>query len=140
MPCVWEILTTTRLVPLRSSLALWYTTMVLNPHNCTYLSAPGYEYESVCHICLRLLIYLPRFPTRREVEAANNNRLRSLPSNAVTFESLDIPGRDASGNPTSNEAMNRLLERMVVLQTVQLKVWVACTSLFLIQPLNSFFQ
>jgi ATP-dependent DNA helicase PIF1 len=53
------------------------------------------------------------FPTRAEVESANNKRLRALPGEAVVFAAKD------SGEPSLRD---RLLQHMMAPKTIELKV------------------
>jgi len=62
------------------------------------------------------------YPTRSEVERANNTRLAQITENPVNFQAVDRPGLDEEGNPrVSLQEMERLLDRLVALPTVVLK-------------------
>lgn len=64
------------------------------------------------------------YPTRSEVEKANNTRLAQIIENPVSFCADDRPGLDEEGNPrVSFQEMERLLDRLVALPTVVLKVF-----------------
>jgi hypothetical protein len=64
-----------------------------------------------------------RYPTRSEVEKANNSRLAQISENPVYFYAVDRPGLDEEGDPrVSLQEMKRLLDRLVALPTVVLKV------------------
>ena len=70
-----------------------------------------------------LLEVICRYPTRSEVERANNTRLAQITENPVYFHAVDRPGLDEDGNPrVSLQEMERLLDRLVALPTVVLKV------------------
>ncbi|KAI0274844.1 hypothetical protein BC834DRAFT_17333 [Gloeopeniophorella convolvens] len=62
------------------------------------------------------------YPTRNEVETSNNSRLDQINSEAVPYLAWDRPGVSASGRPTSDREMERLLERLIALKMVVLKV------------------
>ncbi|EGO28447.1 hypothetical protein SERLADRAFT_458857, partial [Serpula lacrymans var. lacrymans S7.9] len=51
------------------------------------------------------------YPTRKEVDLANSQRLRELPDQIIRYPAADSPGRDSNGRPISHEQMGRLLER-----------------------------
>ncbi len=68
------------------------------------------------------------YALRSEVENANSSRLKNLPGEQHTYRARDIPGIDAYGNPTKSDAMEKLLDRLVVPREVSLKVcstWVS---------------
>lgn len=56
------------------------------------------------------------------MDRANNTRLSSLPGDPHTYRAMDIPGTDANGNTLNYAQMERLLERLVVPQSITLKV------------------
>lgn len=62
------------------------------------------------------------FPTRKEVDHANQYRLARLAGQVLTYEANDFPGIDSKGQPLTREAMDKLLERLVVPKSVQLKI------------------
>ena len=63
------------------------------------------------------------YPTRSEVEKANNTRLAQIAENPVHFYAKDRPGLDEEGKSrVSFQEMERLLDRLVALPTVVLKV------------------
>ncbi|OAX43616.1 hypothetical protein K503DRAFT_680770, partial [Rhizopogon vinicolor AM-OR11-026] len=62
------------------------------------------------------------YPTRAEVDRANQARLNSLPGDSIRYEATDTPGRDSNDNLVSLESMKRLLERLVAQQVIHLKV------------------
>ncbi|KAH7929347.1 hypothetical protein BV22DRAFT_1002943, partial [Leucogyrophana mollusca] len=62
------------------------------------------------------------FPTRREVDAANKQRLDRLPGAVIGYRATDSPGYDSNGRAVPVEQMERLLERLVVPPLVSLKV------------------
>ncbi|KAH9044703.1 hypothetical protein EDB85DRAFT_1854804, partial [Lactarius pseudohatsudake] len=63
------------------------------------------------------------YPTRSEVENANNTHLAQIKENAVPFKAMDLPGLDKDGTPrVTLQEMERLLDRLVALPTVVLKV------------------
>ncbi|KAF5375262.1 hypothetical protein D9758_000092 [Tetrapyrgos nigripes] len=61
------------------------------------------------------------YSTRYEVDKANTFRLDALPDQARTFYGMDLPGQDANGRPVGQDAMNRLLERLIVPRSITLK-------------------
>jgi ATP-dependent DNA helicase PIF1 len=63
-----------------------------------------------------------RYPTRSEVEEANDTRLAQITENTVSFCAVDRPGFDEKGERVSRQKMARLLNRLVALPTVILKV------------------
>ena len=68
-------------------------------------------------------IVVHRYPTRNEVERANNTRLAQITEDPVYFRAVDRPGLDEEGNPrVSLQEMERLLDRLVALPTLVLKV------------------
>ncbi len=76
-----------------------------------------------------------RYPTRSEVEKANNTHLAQIKGNAVHFYAVDRPGLDEKGEPcVTFQEMERLLDRLVALPTVVLKVIRAtcCCCIYLI--------
>lgn len=70
----------------------------------------------------RRLCSISRYPTRREVDNANETRLKQLPDTIHVYQSLDVPGLDSKRERVSQQAMERLLERLVAAKTVSLKV------------------
>lgn len=64
-----------------------------------------------------------RYPLRREVEEANSMRLANLPPPAHSYDSLDIAGHDIRGKLISTEQAQKLLDKLVVLKSVTLKVY-----------------
>lgn len=70
------------------------------------------------HFCSKTI----RYPTRAEVDRANQVKLISLPGDGIKYQATDTPGRDSNDNPVSLESMERLLERLVAQQVVHLKV------------------
>jgi hypothetical protein len=78
----------------------------------------------VYKLLLRIVIsHLRRFSTRREVDNANRTRLRQLDATTHTYEAEEYPGIDSNGNRVGIEAMGRLLERLIVPKSIQLKVF-----------------
>ncbi len=68
-----------------------------------------------------------RYPTRSEVENANNTRLAQIMEKPVQFDAVDYPGYHRDGTRVSFQEMKRLLDRLVALPTLVLKVIpVAC--------------
>lgn len=63
-----------------------------------------------------------RYPTRAEVDRANQAKLISLPGDGIRYQATDTPGRDSNDNRVSLEHMGRLLERLVAQQAIHLKV------------------
>jgi len=61
------------------------------------------------------------FPTRSEVEFSNRTRLEQLPDKVRIYEARDCPGVDSNGNRVTIAHMERLLDRMVALKSVELK-------------------
>ncbi|KAI9462364.1 hypothetical protein BJY52DRAFT_1256490 [Lactarius psammicola] len=61
------------------------------------------------------------YPTRSEVEVANDTRLAQITENPIDFVAVDRPGFDERGNRVSLRKMARLLNRLVALPTVPLK-------------------
>lgn len=61
------------------------------------------------------------FATRREVDNANDTRLKQLSGSLHVYTSMDIPGFDAKDQRISHDQMERLLERLVAAKTVNLK-------------------
>ncbi|KAF8272916.1 hypothetical protein EI94DRAFT_1677246 [Lactarius quietus] len=62
------------------------------------------------------------YPTRVEVEEANDTRLAQITENTVYFYAEDRPGFDERGERVSSRKMARLLNRLVALPTVVLRV------------------
>ncbi|KAG2123604.1 hypothetical protein DEU56DRAFT_47658 [Suillus clintonianus] len=62
------------------------------------------------------------YPTRAEVDVANQRKLFSLPGDGIRYPATDTPGRDSNDNLVSLEHMGRLLERLVAQPIVHLKV------------------
>ena len=63
-----------------------------------------------------------RYPTRKEVDIANETQLRQITSDPHVYSSLDLPGVDSKGQSVSLQAVERLLERMMATKTLTLKV------------------
>ncbi|KAH9050433.1 P-loop containing nucleoside triphosphate hydrolase protein [Lactarius hengduanensis] len=61
------------------------------------------------------------YPTKNEVEDANDTRLAQIAENPVEFNAVDRPGFDERGNPVPLRKMARLLSRLVALPVVSLK-------------------
>ncbi|KAH9004248.1 hypothetical protein EDB86DRAFT_2887630 [Lactarius hatsudake] len=61
------------------------------------------------------------YPTKNEVEDANDTRLAQIAENSVEFNAVDRPGFDERGNPVPLRKMARLLSRLVALPVVSLK-------------------
>lgn len=68
------------------------------------------------------------FPTRKEVDYANQYRLARLPGQSSTYEARDSAGIDSKGQPVNLVARDKLLERLVVPKVVQLKVLIILTK------------
>lgn len=66
--------------------------------------------------------FCARYPTRKEVDNANETQLRQIASDAHVYSSLDLPGVDSKGQPVSAQAVERLLERMIAAKSLTLKV------------------
>lgn len=62
------------------------------------------------------------YPTRKEVQAANEARLMTLASPEHTYKASDEPGLDDAGNPVSTERAKTILNRLVVPEEITLKV------------------
>jgi ATP-dependent DNA helicase PIF1 len=62
------------------------------------------------------------FSTRQEVDNANLSRLKQLNTNPYTYNAMEYPGIDSKGERVTREHMERLLERLVVPKSLQLKV------------------
>lgn len=62
------------------------------------------------------------FPTRREVDAANNLRLSKLGGDSHVYKSHDVPGYDATGMMYPMAKVQGLLERLIAPQVITLKV------------------
>jgi hypothetical protein len=62
------------------------------------------------------------YPTRHEVDTANETRLKQLPGDPHTYQSMDLPGYDSKGKRVSEQTMERLLERLIASKMVSLKV------------------
>jgi hypothetical protein len=62
------------------------------------------------------------YPTRHEVDHANETRLKQLSGDLHTYQALDLPGQDSKGEKVSRETMERLLERLVAAKMISLKV------------------
>ncbi|KAI0344111.1 hypothetical protein BDW22DRAFT_1327918, partial [Trametopsis cervina] len=62
------------------------------------------------------------YPTRKEVETANANRLMNIKAKAIQYDARDIPGWDVNGNRLRPEQMERLLDRLVAPKVISLKV------------------
>jgi ATP-dependent DNA helicase PIF1 len=64
-----------------------------------------------------------RYPTRPEVESANNRRLNALKTETQTYRSHDIPGRTDDGQRVSQEGAVRLLDsKLIATREITLKV------------------
>ncbi|KII93468.1 hypothetical protein PLICRDRAFT_152207, partial [Plicaturopsis crispa FD-325 SS-3] len=59
---------------------------------------------------------------RREVDYANNSRLQKLEGAGQVYAAHDYPGWDAEGNPTLDDKVPRMLERLVAPKSIVLKV------------------
>jgi len=62
------------------------------------------------------------YPTRHEVDKANETQLNRLPDSAHTYQSMDLPGHNAKGERVSQQTMERLLERLITSKTISLKI------------------
>ncbi|RDB29689.1 ATP-dependent DNA helicase PIF1 [Hypsizygus marmoreus] len=62
------------------------------------------------------------YPTRYEVENANSARLMQLNTESHTYVASEYPGIDSNGHRIDLYKMGRLLERLVVPKSIQLKV------------------
>ncbi|KAJ7462772.1 hypothetical protein B0H11DRAFT_1735006, partial [Mycena galericulata] len=60
--------------------------------------------------------------TRSEVETVNTSRLNKLPGNCQSYLAMQYPGVNSRGERVSIEQMERLLDRLVVPKSIQLKV------------------
>ncbi|KAI0793363.1 PIF1-like helicase-domain-containing protein, partial [Abortiporus biennis] len=61
------------------------------------------------------------FPTRKEVDNANSERLSKLPPPVHTYQSQDVPGHDERGNRINIQTMRTLLSRLVAPEKLVLK-------------------
>ncbi|EIN13411.1 hypothetical protein PUNSTDRAFT_41012 [Punctularia strigosozonata HHB-11173 SS5] len=61
------------------------------------------------------------YPTRREVDSANQTRLRQLPGDPRQYKALDVPGYDDNGNRLPIDKTKKLLERLVAPEEITLK-------------------
>ncbi|KAF8898488.1 hypothetical protein BD779DRAFT_13905 [Infundibulicybe gibba] len=61
------------------------------------------------------------YPTRAEVERANTTRLAQLPGAPRQYIAHQRPGVDSKGDPVGHMQMERILERLVVPASIQLK-------------------
>ncbi|KAL4244571.1 ATP-dependent DNA helicase PIF1 [Abortiporus biennis] len=61
------------------------------------------------------------FPTRKEVDNANSERLSKLPPPVHTYQSQDVPGHDERGNRIKIQTMRTLLSRLVAPEKLVLK-------------------
>lgn len=64
----------------------------------------------------------PSFPTRKEVDGANQSRLDQLPGEAITFKSKDEGGWDPNGVPLPSVHVQDLLNRLIAPEVITLKV------------------
>jgi len=48
--------------------------------------------------------------------------LNKLPGEPHTYQSMDLPGHDSKGERVSEQAMERLLERLIASKMISLKV------------------
>ncbi|KIJ07606.1 hypothetical protein PAXINDRAFT_158369 [Paxillus involutus ATCC 200175] len=62
------------------------------------------------------------YPTRAEVNRANQTRLHALPGQIIQYDATDTAGSDSNGVRVSEQQMERLLERLVAPRVIQLKV------------------
>ncbi|KIM84623.1 hypothetical protein PILCRDRAFT_390142 [Piloderma croceum F 1598] len=62
------------------------------------------------------------YPTRQEVDTANQTQLNKLPGEPHTYQSMDLPGHDSKGERVSEQTMERLLERLIASKTISLKI------------------
>jgi hypothetical protein len=75
----------------------------------------------MCVRCSRHVVFA-RFPTRREVDNANNSRLIALSGVSHKYEAKDFAGYDSKDVKISPDQMERLLERLVAAKAITLKV------------------
>jgi hypothetical protein len=75
----------------------------------------------MCVRCSRHVVFA-RFPTRREVDNANNSRLSALSGLFHKYEAKDFAGYDSKDVKISHVQMERLLERLVAAKVITLKV------------------
>lgn len=83
------------------------------------------------HWNLRHIPNYGRYPTRAEVHQANWSRLVALPGAGVQYDATDTPGVDSNGDGLSALQIGRLLDRLVVPQSILLKVRVVHLSYLL---------
>ncbi|KAF8845463.1 hypothetical protein BDN67DRAFT_892504, partial [Paxillus ammoniavirescens] len=62
------------------------------------------------------------YPTRAEVNCANQTRLHALPGQVIQYDATDTAGSDSNGVRVSEQQMERLLERLVAPRVIKLKV------------------
>jgi hypothetical protein len=65
---------------------------------------------------------LSRYPTRAQVESANQLRLSALPGETYQYNATDAPGINSNGTALDQKTAERVLERLVVPKTLQFKV------------------
>lgn len=86
--------------------------MESNPPNCILSAFPiSQAYLLLCS-----------YPTRREVDNANNSRLQNLSGDPQTYVAYDRPGLDEEGNRIPWNKVEKLLERLVAPKQIILKV------------------
>lgn len=59
---------------------------------------------------------------RNQVDTANATQLQRLPGHADTYNALDFAGVDSKGVRVTDQARDRLLERLVTPSSIKLKV------------------
>lgn len=97
------------------------------------------QQSCVSKFLLRIIIsHLDRFSTRLEVDNANVTRLRQLDVELHTYEAVERPGIDSNGKRVSIETMGRLLERLIVPKSIQLKVFPFATKLIFSDMLRDY--
>lgn len=55
-----------------------------------------------------------RYPTRKEVETCNLNRLNSIDAIAHEYKAVDRPGYDENGKQYPYEKMHKLLDKQLI--------------------------
>lgn len=68
------------------------------------------------------MYHLTSYPLKRDVEACNNHRLRTLTGPEHTYCAVDSAGYDVQCKPISAESANQLLDRMIAVPKITLKV------------------
>jgi len=87
------------------------TMMVSSQLQCTHLQRKPWGSDMITS-----------FSRRAEVDRANQERLRQLPGEEVSYRALDYPGYDSKGHPTAHQRMVQLLDQTRAVPLLTLRV------------------